>query len=80
LVAGLDQPEQTEQVATKRTTKPKIGRPTKAEPSKRKNRVVVLLDDQEHAAFMALAEELAVPPFLLGRWLITRHPLPGDAE
>jgi hypothetical protein len=39
--------------------------------------VVVLLNEAEHAAFMALAERLAIPSYLLGRWLLTQHPLPA---
>jgi hypothetical protein len=57
--------------------KRKVGRP-RGGPEARTERVTILLTPEEKARFVAQAEALGVPTFLLGRWLITRHPIPGE--
>jgi hypothetical protein len=59
------------------TKKKKVGRP-RSGPEKRSTRVTFLLTPEEHAKFVAEAEALGVPLFLYGRWLLTRHPIPGE--
>lgn len=59
------------------TKRKKVGRPRQAE-QKRSQRVTILLTAEEHAAFVAQAEAIGVPLFLYGRWLLTRHPIPGE--
>lgn len=59
------------------TKKRKVGRP-RSGSEKRDVRVTLLLTAEEHAKFVEEAEELGVPLFLYGRWLLTRHPIPGQ--
>lgn len=56
----------------------RVGRP-RAEEQKRDHRVVVILTAEEHATFVAEAQELGVPTYLYSRWLLTRHPIPQPA-
>jgi len=53
------------------------GRPALGD-EKRSHRVFGTLTDAEHAKFLAEAKALNVPPFLYARWLLTRHPIPGE--
>jgi hypothetical protein len=59
--------------------KRKVGRP-QGGAQKRDKRVTVLLTSAEHTKFVAEAETLGVPLFLYGRWLLTRHPIPGGGK
>jgi hypothetical protein len=57
--------------------KRKVGRPAGG-PEKRDKRVTIVLTAGEHTKLTAEADALGVPLFLYGRWLLTRHPIPGE--
>jgi hypothetical protein len=61
------------------TKKRKVGRP-QGGPEKRSKRITIVLTPTEHARFVAEAEAIGVPLFLYGRWLLTRHPIPGESK
>jgi len=59
--------------------KRKVGRPA-AGAEARTERVTVVLTKTEHAQLVGWAENLGVPLFLYARWLLTKHPIPGERK
>lgn len=64
-------------MAPKTPKKRKPGRPQAGEQA-RDQRVTFLLTAEEKERFEREAQELGVPTYLYGRWLLTRHPIPGE--
>ncbi len=57
--------------------KRKVGRP-RGGKDKREKRLTIVLTEAEHTKLLGEADAIGVPVFLYARWLITRHPIPGE--